>query len=41
MTRRTSDSSDGRRRSTIREVADRAGVSVATVSRILSGHYPA
>jgi LacI family transcriptional regulator len=29
------------RRSTIREVADRAGVSVATVSRILSGNYPA
>ncbi len=31
----------GGRRSTIREVADRAGVSVATVSRILTGGYPA
>lgn len=29
------------RRSTIREVAERAGVSIATVSRILTGDYPA
>ncbi|WP_460514435.1 LacI family DNA-binding transcriptional regulator [Flindersiella endophytica] len=29
------------RRSTIREVAERAGVSIATVSRILGGDYPA
>lgn len=40
MARRASDPG-GRRRSTIREVADRAGVSVATVSRILTGDYPA
>nr|MDT0661961.1 LacI family DNA-binding transcriptional regulator [Micromonospora sp. DSM 115978] len=41
MGRRTSEAQGGRRRSTIREVADRAGVSVATVSRILTGTYPA
>jgi hypothetical protein len=31
----------GLRRSTIREAADRGGVSIATVSRILAGDYPA
>jgi LacI family transcriptional regulator len=41
VARRASEPADGRRRSTIREVADKAGVSVATVSRILSGSYPA
>jgi LacI family transcriptional regulator len=41
MARRASESTGAHRRSTIREVADRAGVSVATVSRILSGNYPA
>src|SRR3989337_1354188 len=41
MARRTSEPAHGKQRSTIREVAHRAGVSVATVSRILSGDYPA
>lgn len=42
MARRASEpAAGGGKRSTIREVADRAGVSVATVSRILSGSYPA
>jgi LacI family transcriptional regulator len=41
MPRRTSEPAGAPRRSTIREVAARAGVSVATVSRILSGNYPA
>jgi len=40
MVRRPSEATGGRR-STIREVAARAGVSVATVSRILTGSYPA
>jgi LacI family transcriptional regulator len=41
MARRASAPADGPGRSTIREVAGRAGVSVATVSRILTGSYPA
>jgi LacI family transcriptional regulator len=41
LVRRASQPAAGKRRSTIREVADRAGVSVATVSRILAGNYPA
>jgi LacI family transcriptional regulator len=41
VARKTSKPADGARRSTIREVAERAGVSVATVSRILAGNYPA
>jgi LacI family transcriptional regulator len=40
MARQASERTGGRR-STIREVAARAGVSVATVSRILTGSYPA
>lgn len=41
MARKASKTGDGARQSTLREVAERAGVSVATVSRILSGTYPA
>ncbi|WP_156037751.1 LacI family DNA-binding transcriptional regulator, partial [Glycomyces tenuis] len=41
MARKPNDSGKGTRHTTIREVAERAGVSVATVSRILSGSYPA
>ncbi|AUS77751.1 LacI family transcriptional regulator [Actinoalloteichus sp. AHMU CJ021] len=40
MGRRAASDSGGRRPTTIRDVAARAGVSVATVSRILSGTYP-
>ncbi|MEE1763260.1 LacI family DNA-binding transcriptional regulator [Streptomyces sp. SP18BB07] len=38
--RRRSSASGGERPSTIRDVAARAGVSVATVSRTLAGNYP-
>jgi LacI family transcriptional regulator len=41
LARKGSTTGDGKRSTTIREVAERAGVSVATVSRILSGTYPA
>jgi len=40
MVRRAASDSDGPRPTTIRDVAAHAGVSVATVSRILSGTYP-
>ncbi|PZG01800.1 LacI family transcriptional regulator [Micromonospora deserti] len=40
MVRRAKKSADGTRKSTIREVAELAGVSTATVSRILAGNYP-
>ncbi|HEU5130337.1 MAG TPA: LacI family DNA-binding transcriptional regulator [Glycomyces sp.] len=41
MARKPNDPANGKRHTTIREVAKHAGVSVATVSRILSGTYPA
>ncbi|MEW9552962.1 LacI family DNA-binding transcriptional regulator [Nonomuraea sp. NPDC050783] len=40
MARRATSGDGGRRPATIRDVAAHAGVSVATVSRILSGTYP-
>ncbi|SEG87919.1 LacI family transcriptional regulator [Nonomuraea solani] len=40
MARRATSGDGGRRPTTIRDVAAHAGVSVATVSRILSGTYP-
>lgn len=40
MARRDASGDEGRRPTTIRDVAAHAGVSVATVSRILSGTYP-
>ncbi|WP_326731724.1 LacI family DNA-binding transcriptional regulator [Streptomyces phaeochromogenes] len=41
MARRTVDTADeGNKRATVKEVAARAGVSTATVSRVLGGTYP-
>ncbi|WP_117212384.1 LacI family DNA-binding transcriptional regulator [Allorhizocola rhizosphaerae] len=40
MVRKAKEPNEGARKSTIREVAERAGVSTATVSRILAGNYP-
>ncbi|MBY8852372.1 LacI family DNA-binding transcriptional regulator, partial [Saccharothrix sp. MB29] len=40
MVRRAAADNGGPRPTTIRDVAAHAGVSVATVSRILSGTYP-
>ncbi|MFF5010329.1 LacI family DNA-binding transcriptional regulator [Streptomyces phaeochromogenes] len=41
MTRRAAASADdGSKRATVKEVAARAGVSTATVSRVLAGNYP-
>ncbi|GAA5087081.1 LacI family transcriptional regulator [Thermocatellispora tengchongensis] len=40
MSQRAAGGGEGRRPATIRDVAAHAGVSVATVSRILSGTYP-
>ncbi|MDX3639119.1 LacI family DNA-binding transcriptional regulator [Streptomyces sp. MB09-02B] len=40
VSRRRRSQSDAERPSTIRDVAERAGVSVATVSRTLAGNYP-
>ncbi|MFE9746867.1 LacI family DNA-binding transcriptional regulator [Saccharothrix saharensis] len=40
MVRRAASDSEGPRPTTIRDVAAHAGVSVATVSRILSGNHP-